>query len=636
MSDLRLNLKPLTFDELVSLGRSIIPTVAPAWTDHNVHDPGMMLIDLVSWIAEAQMYSLSRVRKDERLAYARLLGVTPRGPVPARGLIWPLDDERGQVTPPTWEEGAAVDAGSTVTSDRPDAPAFTAAHTVALTTARLVRVESRFADGTSSDWTTSNARDGATFLPFGETPATGDRLILTFEMKAGEAAKFKSPLSLGFEIRNDGTRPVDGLPPSRRTRLTISHQSAGESRPIRLLDDTTGGLLDSGVLLLEVSAPVVFDGPADPAAPVQFSIAIGSATGNFLRSPRVQRIAVNVIAVTQIATVADEMGELRGGQPDQVYMLKQTGLVFPFTAESFNVQLFESQAFAQWTEVADLSLSSPDDRHYELDWQTGTLRFGNGINGRIPADGTTIRVSYQICAGIRGNLPARTRWTVFGLAGPFGANSEAMTGGGEAQGLRELRGMTRFRSQNARPLVTALDLEAEALLFTDLGIKRAHELTGRDGCPAVRGSRILAVVGEYESPDLLDEVRSRLAPRLPLGQRLEVIGPRYVPFRVIARLRAARNTDPKDVERDAEARLRQELAIVTPAGQEPWPFGRDVTPLAVKGWLRTVPGVASVIDLKLLADDGGAAVKIGPRQLPRFEKEAGDLNVDDATARSTR
>jgi hypothetical protein len=228
---------------------------------------------------------------------------------------------------------------------------------------------------------------------------------------------------------------------------------------------------------------------------------------------------------------------------------------------------------------------------------------------------------------------------VFGLAGPFGANSEAMTGGSEAQGLRELRGMTRFRSQNTRPLVTALDLETAALLFSDLGIKRAHELTGQDGCPVVRGSRILAVVAAYESPDLLVEVHSRLAPRLPLGQRLEVIGPRHVPVRVLATLRAVRNFDPKDVERDAEARLRQELAIVTPVGQEPWPFGRNVTATAVKGWLRTVPGVGKVIDVQLRSDDTDSTpsvVEIGPRDLPRFQKEAGDLKVDAAPARSTR
>src|SRR5581483_7920401 len=67
-----LDLQPRTFDNLVDIARSIIPTVAPAWTDHNTHDPGIMLAELMAWVAEAQGYALSRVRRDERAAYARL------------------------------------------------------------------------------------------------------------------------------------------------------------------------------------------------------------------------------------------------------------------------------------------------------------------------------------------------------------------------------------------------------------------------------------------------------------------------------------------------------------------------------------------------------------------------------------
>ena len=214
MSDLRLNLKPLGFDELGPLGRSLIPTLAPEWNDHNTHDPGMMLIDLVSWIAEAQMYSLSRLRRDERVGYARFLGVTPRGPVPARGLIWPRDDERGQAAPPSWEEGVVLPAGTMAAADRGDAPAFATAQTVALTTARLVRVETRFADGTSHDWTTSNVRDGATFSPFGENPAPGDRLMPHLRDEGGRRSRIQEPAVAGLRDserrRTAGRRPDAG------------------------------------------------------------------------------------------------------------------------------------------------------------------------------------------------------------------------------------------------------------------------------------------------------------------------------------------------------------------------------------------------------------------------------------------
>src|SRR5262245_35626269 len=77
------------FDDLVELGRSRLPSLAPGWTDYNAHDPGITLMELLAWVAEAQLYGLSRMRSDERAAYAALFGVLPAGTRPARGLLWP-------------------------------------------------------------------------------------------------------------------------------------------------------------------------------------------------------------------------------------------------------------------------------------------------------------------------------------------------------------------------------------------------------------------------------------------------------------------------------------------------------------------------------------------------------------------
>ena len=166
MNDLLLPMNELTFDELVEMGRSLIPTLAPAWTDHNVHDPGIMLIELLAWIAEAQMYSTSRMRRDERRAYAKLLGVEAHGPQAAQGLIWPFAGSGVKNAPaPSWSAGRVIPAATLVTPDRPDAPVFYTSSDVQLTTARLVRVETHFASGLSHDWTRANTQESATFMP---------------------------------------------------------------------------------------------------------------------------------------------------------------------------------------------------------------------------------------------------------------------------------------------------------------------------------------------------------------------------------------------------------------------------------------------------------------------------------------
>jgi len=82
MSKLAPNLFQLRYQQLVELGRARLPSLAPAWTDHNAHDPGITLMELLAWVAESQLYSLSRLRRDERRAYATLLGISSHGRSP--------------------------------------------------------------------------------------------------------------------------------------------------------------------------------------------------------------------------------------------------------------------------------------------------------------------------------------------------------------------------------------------------------------------------------------------------------------------------------------------------------------------------------------------------------------------------
>ena len=63
-----------------------------------------------------------------------------------------------------------------------------------------------------------------------------------------------------------------------------------------------------------------------------------------------------------------------------------------------------------WQEVADFYGSGESDRHYTLDRQTGTIRFGNGQAGMIPPRGrNNIRLSfYRTGGGKQGNVSSQT------------------------------------------------------------------------------------------------------------------------------------------------------------------------------------------------------------------------------------
>ncbi|HWS90127.1 MAG TPA: baseplate J/gp47 family protein [Pyrinomonadaceae bacterium] len=67
------NLDDRRYADLVEEARSLIPTYAPEWTDHNESDPGITLIELFAYLAEMLLYRLNRVTDANRAAFLKLL-----------------------------------------------------------------------------------------------------------------------------------------------------------------------------------------------------------------------------------------------------------------------------------------------------------------------------------------------------------------------------------------------------------------------------------------------------------------------------------------------------------------------------------------------------------------------------------
>ena len=81
------NLDDRRWADLVDEGRALIPVYGPEWTDHNAHDPGITLVELIAWIAEMDIYQLNRISDADRRKFLNLVGVTPRPPLPARAIL---------------------------------------------------------------------------------------------------------------------------------------------------------------------------------------------------------------------------------------------------------------------------------------------------------------------------------------------------------------------------------------------------------------------------------------------------------------------------------------------------------------------------------------------------------------------
>src|SRR3954462_10283553 len=70
--------------DLVSEARLRIARTCPEWTEHNVSDPGITLIELFAWMTEMTIYRLNRVPDKLHLKLLELLGIRLDGPSAAK------------------------------------------------------------------------------------------------------------------------------------------------------------------------------------------------------------------------------------------------------------------------------------------------------------------------------------------------------------------------------------------------------------------------------------------------------------------------------------------------------------------------------------------------------------------------
>ncbi|GLP69865.1 hypothetical protein TUSST3_64860 [Streptomyces sp. TUS-ST3] len=64
-----------------------IPVYTPEWTDHNESDPGIVLLDLFSFLGESLLYRFNQIPDATKVAFLRLLDVQPLPALAAQALV---------------------------------------------------------------------------------------------------------------------------------------------------------------------------------------------------------------------------------------------------------------------------------------------------------------------------------------------------------------------------------------------------------------------------------------------------------------------------------------------------------------------------------------------------------------------
>jgi len=72
------NLDDQRFDDILESSIRKIPYLYPEWTDYNVHDPGITMLELFAWYKQMQQYHLNQIPERNQEAFLKLLGIHRR------------------------------------------------------------------------------------------------------------------------------------------------------------------------------------------------------------------------------------------------------------------------------------------------------------------------------------------------------------------------------------------------------------------------------------------------------------------------------------------------------------------------------------------------------------------------------
>ncbi|MFJ1546024.1 putative baseplate assembly protein [Streptomyces sp. NPDC088246] len=619
------NLDDRRFQQLVDEAKRYVQQRSPEWTDHNVSDPGVTLIETFAYMVDQLLYRLNRVPDKNYSAFLDLLGVTLFPPSVARAEVdfWLSAPQPETVRLPAGTEVA------TSRGEAEEAVVFSTSDDLSIVPSSLVRLVTAPVSGDQTDRTAplGAGKDIPCFQP---RPEPGDALLFGLP-----TAVPRCIVAVRLDSRVEGV----GVDP-RQPPLVWEAWDGARWVTCQTGTDSTGGLNRPGEVIVFVPAGHTASVTAGTRAGWLRCRVTAPEPGQpfYSESPTIREAEVFTVGgtmdVEHAETVLDVALGISEGVAGQRFSVSRAPLMLD--GEPPVVQVSSAEGWQVWTAVEHFGASSPNDRHVRIDAVSGEFAFPPEVRepdgtmrayGAVPEKGAQLRVPrYRTGGGAAGNV-ARGAICVLRSSVPYVAgveNREAARGGVDGETVEN----AKVRAPNI------LRVQERAVTAGD------YEVIAREAAPSLRRVRCLpAVAGEggavrvlvvpdavadeggqlrfeqlIPSDSVLSAVAARLDERRLVGTRLVVEPPSYQGVTVVASLVTA-GGDVDRVRAEALAALFRHIDPLR-GGVEGtgWPFGRPVQYGEVFAVLQGVRGVGLVEEVRLFPADPitgrrGAAVE---------------------------
>lgn len=594
-----------------------IPEKTPEWTDWNLSDPGITLIELFAHQIEELIVRLNQVLPKHLREYLNLIGVTLTPPSTAKVFCFFRMTVKPTFTiaiPKGFEVATAAAPGE-------QEQVFTTDEELLV---HLARVHRCFAehDGVLTEFTAEARGQAGPFDPLPDA-AVGDILYVAYNEN-----NYFQKLLVSVDQPAAAVRGV-----WEYLRAQADGTTTWEALEVT---DGTEGLTRSGTIEFEIPATwEAFAVGEVRATWLRFRVTEVDPGGIFATLSKLDFDAVfGRASCSNAVEVAEEVLGSGDGSIDQRFYLANVPVL------DLTLLVDEGGGFQLWREVDDFSASTPQDKHYVLNRGTGTVLFGDGRHGKVPAVGfNNIKAApYRFGGGTKGNVGAGTI-TRLRDTHPFVAsvvNKEPAAGGGDEETVEEaiLRGPAEQLKTKNRA-VTAEDFEI-LTLESSTGIARAKTLALFDPAdPAVPKPGLVSVIvlPKGRAPlslALRAQITDYLDRRRLVTTQIFVVEADFAPFNVKVKVAKTDEANPVTLETALKAVIREfydpefggDPVRAVDVGQqlstergEGWPFGRDIFLSELFELLERVPGVDHVDEITGPA----ATVSIEGHQLPDLQ-----------------
>jgi hypothetical protein len=330
--------------------------------------------------------------------------------------------------------------------------------------------------------------------------------------------------------------------------------------------------------------------------------------GREVPSPRINNIFVNTTWAVQSESIKDEILGSSGGSASQSFTLKKNPVIteeiwineIGLHSEEQRKRLIESGEFrieekkdergstkefwVRWRQSEDILLSSSSDRTYEIDGNSGSLIFGDGVHGLLPPIGTdNIKANYSTGGGSKGNLAAREikdlKTSLPNIDKAF--NPIPADGGSDSESMEELMERGPMVIKHRGRAVTVEDFEQMAHEASQ-AVAKARCIPDFDNQGSLSPGWITVVVLPHSSDrrprlslqlkNIVEKYLLMRAPAVVAGKgRLQVSEPVYVEIAVGATVVA--------VSADAAAALEDKISSLLAGFLDPFTGSPEK-----KGW----------------------------------------------------